>query len=216
MRVYNLVENLCISVWMRMPKLNVIEDDSLNAFASWINEKTYSVTLSTWIIKKLNDEELKWVIAHELTHIRNKDVRLLIISIIFVWIFSFLASVIMRSFFYSNRSSSKRDWRIMMIALVVASVWYLLSILFRFALSRKREYLADAWAVQMTRNSIAFASALEKVSKDSRIEAVVRKDVAQLFIENPQEKKKWFFSLIWWFFATHPPIGDRIRVLRGM
>lgn len=216
MRIYNLVENLCISVWMKLPKINVIEDDSLNAFASWINENSYTVTLSRWIINKLDDEELKWVIAHELTHIRNKDVRLLIISIIFVWIFAFVSQIIMRSFVYGRRWNNKRDWRVMLIALAIASVWYLLSVLFRFALSRKREYLADAWAVEMTRNSLAFAHALEKVSQDSRIEAVERHDIAQLFIENPQEKKKSFFSFFSWLFATHPPIDDRIRVLKGM
>ena len=90
-RVYNLVENLCISTGMTMPEVKIIEDDSLNAFASWINSKTFSVSLSRGIINKLNDEELEAVIAHELTHIRNRDVRLLIISIVFVGIFAFIS-----------------------------------------------------------------------------------------------------------------------------
>ena len=96
-RVYNLLENLCISQGMSMPKLYVIDDDSLNAFASGINQKSYSVSLSKGIIEKLTDEELEAVIAHELTHIRNRDVRLLIISIVFVGIFSFLAELAFRS-----------------------------------------------------------------------------------------------------------------------
>jgi heat shock protein HtpX len=96
-RVYNLVENLCISKGMKMPKINIINDDSLNAFASGIDEKSYSITLSTGIINKLNDEELEGCIAHELSHIRNRDTRVLIISIIFVGIFAFLAEVAFRS-----------------------------------------------------------------------------------------------------------------------
>jgi heat shock protein HtpX len=93
-RVYNLVENLCISRGMPMPKVNIIEDDSLNAFASGINSKTYTVSLSRGIIEKLNDHELEAVIAHELTHIRNRDVRLLIISVVFVGIFAFISETI--------------------------------------------------------------------------------------------------------------------------
>ncbi len=96
-RVYNLVENLCISTGMQMPKVNIIEDDSLNAFASGIKSKTFSVSLSRGIIDKLEDEELEAVIAHELTHIRNRDVRLLIISIVFVGIFGFISEMIFRS-----------------------------------------------------------------------------------------------------------------------
>ena len=216
-RVYNLVENLCIASWMKNPKINIIDDDSLNAYASWINEDTYTVSLSSWIINKLNDDELKWVIAHELTHIKNKDVRLLIISIIFVWIFAFLSQMLLRVFVYwGSGRSEKKDWRLMIIAVAIAFVWYLLSVLFRFALSRKREYLADAWAVELTKNARALASALQKVSSDSRIEAVKRKDVAQLFIENPQEKKKWFLSSAMWLFATHPSIEKRIEILKRM
>src|SRR3990170_2049417 len=96
-RVYNLLENICISQGMKMPKLNIVEDDSLNAFASGINDNSYSISLSTGIINKLSDEELEGVLAHELTHIRNRDVRLLIISIIFVGIFSFVAEMAFRS-----------------------------------------------------------------------------------------------------------------------
>jgi heat shock protein HtpX len=111
-RVYNLLENLCISQGMTMPRLYVINDDSLNAFASGINQKTYSVSLSKGIIEKLNDEELEGVMAHELTHIKNRDVRLLIISIVFVGVFSFLAELAFRSLRFtgsSRRSSSDKD-----------------------------------------------------------------------------------------------------------
>ena len=209
-RLYNLVENLCISQGMSMPKINVIDDNSLNAFASGINEKTYTITLSTGIIKKLSVAELEAVIAHELTHIQNKDVRLLIVSIIFVGIFAFISEMALRTVGRGSRNQSKKNGQATLIFLALALIGYLLSILFRFALSRKREYLADAGAAQITRNPQALASALEKISSDSRIEAVKRRDVAQLFIENPKEENSMLTSL----FATHPPIQERIRVLR--
>jgi heat shock protein HtpX len=216
-RVYNLVENLCIATGMQMPKVNIIEDSSLNAFASGINNKTYTVTLSRGIINNLNDEELEGVIAHELTHIRNKDVRLLIVSIIFVGIFAFLVEILLRSFFYSGMRRTRRDDKGraigMLIALVLAIAGFLITSLFRFAISRKREYMADAGAAQMTKRPRALASALKKVSLNSRIEAVTRKDVAQLFIDNPPEPKKDLFSFFNGLFATHPPIDKRINVL---
>lgn len=215
-RVYNLVENLCITSGMPLPKINLIEDDSLNAFASGINTSTYTVSLSRGIIDKLDDEELEAVIAHELTHIRNRDVRLLIVSIIFVGIFAFLTEMLLRSIRFGG-GRGKKDGRFVLIALLLAAVGYLLSSIFRFALSRKREYMADAGSAEMTRRPWALASALEKIATDSRIEAVERRDVAQLFIDNPQEKKKSDFSLSFSsIFSTHPPIEKRIEILRGV
>ncbi|MHC1703921.1 MAG: M48 family metallopeptidase [Tenuifilaceae bacterium] len=213
-KVYNLVENLCIGCGMQTPKINVIEDDSLNAFASGIDSSSYTVSLSRGIISKLNDEELEAVIAHELTHIRNRDVRLMIVSIIFVGIFAFLTEMLMRSIRFSGRG--KKDGKAIIIALILVAVGYLLSSVFRFAISRSREYMADAGSSEMTKNPNALASALEKVSRDSRIEAVERKDVAQLFIDNPQEKEKSKLSNSFTsIFATHPPIEKRIEILRG-
>ena len=212
-RVYNLVENLCIAAGMKMPAVHIIEDDSLNAFASGISDRTYTVSLSRGIINKLNDEELEAVIAHELTHIRNRDVRLLIISIVFVGIFSFVSETMLRSLMYGGvRSRGKKGGggSAQIIALVLALIGLFLATLFRFALSRKREYLADAGSAELTRNPLALASALEKVSGDPTIEAVRRKDVAQMFIENPQLSRKGSINL----FATHPPIARRIQILR--
>jgi heat shock protein HtpX len=212
-RVYNLVENLCITAGIPTPKINIIEDDSLNAFASGINQRTYSVSLSRGIINKLNDEELEGVIAHELTHIRNRDVRLLIVSIIFVGIFAFLSQMFFRMMIYGGGRSRGKDNKgiALLIGMVLALVGYFITMLCRFALSRKREYMADAGAAGLTKNPFALASALRKVSQDARIEAVTRKDVAQMFIENPQEdkKNKSFVGL----FQTHPPIEERIRIL---
>jgi len=204
-KVYNLVENLCISAGMKMPKVNIIEDDSLNAFASGINEKTFTVSLSRGIINRLNDEELEGVIAHELTHIRNRDVRVLIVSIIFVGIFAFLSQALLRSLMFSGGSSKKgKGGAAIIIAIVVAFIGYGVTLLFRFAISRNREYMADAGGAQLTKKPEALASALRKISGDPRIEAVEREDVAQMFIEHPGKKKKGIsFSSI---FATHPPI----------
>ena len=217
-RIYNLVENLCMSVGMPMPKLNVIEDDSLNAFASGINKSTYTVTLSRGIINKLDDEELSGVIAHELTHIRNNDVRLLIVSIVFVGIFAFISEMLFRTLIHTPRKSSSSDNNkggaivAILIGLALAAIGYLLATMMRFAISRKREYMADAGAAEMTKNPLALASALQKISGDPYIEAVTREDVAQMFIEHTGVKKKK--SVGSRLFATHPPIDDRIRVLQ--
>jgi heat shock protein HtpX len=213
-RVYNLVENLCIATGMTTPKINIINDDSLNAFASGIGTKTFTISLSKGIIEKLNDEELEAVIAHELTHIRNRDVRILIISIIFVGIFAFISQAIFRGLQFGGLGRGKKNGGAgIIIALILALVGLLISSLFRFSLSRKREYLADAGSAEITHRPLALASALRKISVDPTIEAVKRKDIAQMFIENPQvEEKKSSFSLNS-LFATHPPIDKRIQLL---
>ena len=214
-RVYNLVENLCISTGMTTPKINIIDDDSLNAFASGIDQRTFSISLSKGIIEKLNDEELEAVIAHELTHIRNRDVRLLIVSIIFVGIFAFISQAIFRTLQWGGGGRGKKDsggWAIF-IALALALLGLLISSLLRFALSRKREFLADAGSAELTHRPLALASALRKISEDPTIEAVKRKDIAQMFIENPQGKEKKSSFSLGMLFATHPPIDKRIQLL---
>ena len=214
-RVYNLTENLCMSVGMPMPKLYIIESDALNAFASGINEKTFAVTLTRGIINRLNDEELEGVIAHELTHIRNRDVRLLIVTIVFVGIFATIADFALRMFLNGggnmfssrNRKNDKGGGAmLLLIILLVAGAIYFLSILFKLALSRSREYMADAGAVELTHNSMALANALRKISGHSTLKEVGNDEVKELFIDYEAEG---FFSL----FATHPPIEKRIQVL---
>jgi heat shock protein HtpX len=211
-RVYNLVENLCISKGMRIPQIFIIEDDSLNAFASGINENTFSVSLSRGIIEKLDDDELEGVIAHELSHIRNRDVRLMIVSIIFVGIFAFIAEMALRSLRFGAFSRrGKNGGAVILVALAVSAICYLIALLLRFGISRSREYMADAGAAEMTRKPYALASALRKINRDPLIEAVHNRDVAQLFIENPQpEEKKFSISKL---FSTHPPIQKRIELL---
>lgn len=220
MRVYNLVENLCMTKGMRAPRINIIYDDSLNAYASGINDRTYTVTLSKGIIEKLSDEELEGVIAHELTHIRNRDVRLLIVSIVFVGIFAMLTQITLNILYHSPRIRTRNNKNngtvfLILITLVVAAIGYLFASLMRFAISRKREYMADAGAAEMTRNPLALASALRKISGDPDIESVTRKDVAQLFIESPRPKAKKAFSGLSGLFATHPPIEKRIEILEN-
>ncbi|MEO7984625.1 MAG: M48 family metallopeptidase [Bacteroidota bacterium] len=215
-RVYNLVENLCISQGMTMPKIYIIDDDSLNAFASGINAGSYSVSLSKGIIAKLDDDELEGVIAHELTHIKNRDTRLLIVSVIFVGIFAFLAELAFRSLRFAGSGKKNKDSKgsgaIILIAIVITAVAYFISILLRFGISRKREYLADAGSAEMTKKPYALANALRKISGDPLIEAVESRDVAQLFIENP--KPSAHKSASWDnMFATHPPIEKRIELL---
>ena len=219
MRVYNLTENLCMGVGMKMPKLKIIETEALNAFASGLNEKNYSVTLTRGIINTLDDDELEGVIAHELMHIRNKDVKLLVISIIFVGIFSLIIQIAFRSLLYgsmtrSRRKDGKGGGGLIIVILVVSLVAYLISLLFKFALSRKREFMADAGAAEMTRNPLALANALRNISGNSKIDSVKSDDVKEMFIDNgPDENSANFLGGIGGLFATHPPIKDRISVL---
>jgi len=213
-RVYNLVENLCIQKGMQMPKIYIIEDDSLNAFASGIDKKSFSISVSRGLLNKLEDDELEGVLAHELTHIINRDVRVLIISIIFVGIFAFLAEMAFRSIRFTGRSSkdSKGSGAIILIAIVVTALAYFISMLLRFGISRSREYLADAGAAEITKKPYGLANALKKIKGDPFIEAVESRDVAQLFIDNPQvsERKSGSWDNM---FATHPPIDRRIELL---
>ena len=202
-RPYNLLENLCISRGIIMPKLFIIDSPALNAFASGIDQKTYAITLTTGIMEALNDQELEAVIAHELSHIRNRDVRLLIIAVIFVGMISFFSEMMFRSMRYS-RGGGKKDARLLLVAGAVLAVGYLFAIVIRFALSRKREFLADAGAVELTKNPDAMVAALQKISGRAKIVDMPH-EVAQMCIENPPG----FFSL----FATHPPIEKRITAL---
>lgn len=217
MRVYNLVENLCMSAGMKMPAVNIIESDALNAFASGLQEKNYTVTLTRGIIEKLNDDELEGVIAHELMHIRNKDVRLLVVTIVFVGIFSFVVQIAFRSFLYGGmggRRDNKDSGKLMIVILAVSLIAYLISMLFKFSLSRSREYMADSGAAEMTRKPWALASALKKISVNHHISQVKSEEVQQMFIENtPQDTSASLFGGLKGLFSTHPPIEKRIQFL---
>lgn len=212
-RLYNLLENLCMSRGIPMPNLQIIDDDSLNAYASGLSKKTFAIAVSRGLVNKLDDVELEAVLAHELSHIRNRDVRMMMISIIFVGIFAFLAEMAART---GSRPSggNKKDRGGGLVIILVIFLAYLISMLLRFAISRRREFLADAGAVELTKNAPALASALRKISADPYIEAVTRDDVAQLFIQHPRvvQPKPNFLTKV---FATHPPIEERIKVLEN-
>ena len=226
-RIYNMVENLCMTCGMDMPKINIIDDPQLNAFASGINKRSYTVTLTTGIINRLDDSELEGVIAHELTHIRNRDTKVLIISIVFVGILSTLLSLltngILRMFLYGGLSSRRSDEKnggggvavivVIVAAVVCTSIAYLLTMLTRFAISRKREFMADAGGAEMTRNPLALASALRKISASPGLGHVEREDVAQLFIIHPKKLAQGFFDRMQSLFSTHPDTAERIRIL---
>ena len=224
-RIYNIVENLTMTCGMPMPKINVIDDPQLNAFASGIDDKSYTVTVTTGICNRLNDDELAGVIGHELTHIRNRDTRLLIISIIFVGIMSTALSLAVRmlwnTFIYGggNRRTS-RDGKnggtviaVILVAIVLAAIGYFFTLLTRFAISRKREYMADAGGAELCGNPLALASALRKISSDPGLGQVDREDVAQLFIVKPHAFKSEFTNMMSKLFSTHPSIESRIAYL---
>ncbi len=223
-RVYNIVENLTMACGMPMPKINIVEDPQLNAFASGINDNTYTVTLTTGIIDRLDDDELAGVVGHELTHIRNNDTRLLITSIVFVGIISTAMTLIVRGMWHAALSGGGRSSKggkekaggiliMLVIALVCAAIAYLFVLLTRFAISRKREYMADAGGAELCGNPMALASALRKISGDPGLANVNRDDIAQMYICHPQAlngKKKNFLSSL---FSTHPSIETRIQLL---
>jgi len=208
--IYNIVENLCISKWLATPKIWIIEDDSLNAFATWWNVKNWWIVFSRWILNKLNKSEIEAVAWHELTHILNKDSLMMIIIVVFVWIIGTLGQVLIR---YSGRSRNEKWGNILpLIWLWLLLLWYLIYPLIRLALSRKREYLADAGSVELTKDKYAMISALQKISENPVIESIQKDTVAAMCIENPFSKAKStsFFSKL---LSTHPSIEDRIKML---
>lgn len=211
--LYNLLENLCISRGVAMPRLSIIDSPAMNAFASGISDKNYAITLTRGLIDRLDKAEIEAVMAHELTHIRNRDVRLLVIAVIFVGIFSFFGEMVFRNTFRTgvriggHSSGRKGDSRgggiLILIAIALIAVAYVLAIVIRFALSQKREFLADAGAADLTRNPDAMISALRKISGNSAIDAP--QEVRQMMLDN----KSAFAGL----FATHPSIEKRIAAL---
>lgn len=226
-KIYNIVENLCMTCNMDMPKINIVDDPQLNAFASGIDKKSYTVTLTTGIIDRLNDDELAGVIAHELTHIRNHDTRLLITSIIFVGIVSTIMSLVIQMMYnafwfggLSSRSSDDEDNRgnglsmiaVFIIGALCCAVAYFFTLLTRFAISRKREYMADAGGAELCGNPLALASALRKISGDPGLNNVKRDDIAQLFIIHPQHFAPGMMNFFNSLFSTHPDTKKRIEI----
>jgi heat shock protein HtpX len=226
-RLYNLLENLCISRGIPMPKLKVIDSDALNAFATGLNHRQYAVTVTSALLKYLNDQEIEAVLGHELTHIRNGDVQMMVIAVIIAGVVGFFAELFFRSFFNfswrfgggsswsssSSSSSSESDRKssgagaviVMIVAIALIALAWLLSQLVRLALSRSRELLADAGSVELTKDPDAMISALRKIENRGELPGATSA-VMELCVDNPREG---FADL----FATHPSVDARVRAL---
>jgi heat shock protein HtpX len=215
-QLYNLLENLCISRGLTMPKLYIIETDGMNAYASGIDQKSYAITVTSGLLRQLNEREIEAVLGHELTHIIDRDCRLLIVTIVFTGMISFLAQMLWRSLRVASFSRRRsRDGGgamalMMIIAAVAFAIGYVLALILRFAISRRREFLADAGSVELTKNPDALISALQKIAGNPAVPHVPT-EVRQMFIENPPSG----FDIAG-LFATHPPIAKRIQVLEAL
>jgi len=232
-RLYNLLENLCISRGIPMPKLKIIESDALNAFATGLNQRQYAVTVTTGLLSALDDQEVEAVLGHELTHIRNGDVQMMVIAVIIAGVVGFFAELLFRGFFnfgnygwgwgggsYSSSSSSSSSSSggssdrkggggaailIIVFAVVLIIIAWALSQLVKLALSRSREFLADAGSVELTKNPDAMISALRKIEGRGELPDATSA-VMELCVDNPREG----FSDI---FATHPSVEARVNAL---
>lgn len=210
--LYNLLENLCISQGMKMPQLNIIETHARNAFASGIDERSYTVTVTRGLLNSLSKDEVEGVLAHELTHILNRDVRLLIVTVIFTGMIGFAAQLLwsnIRYGFVFRRRNGKGSGGVVVILAIAAILWigYMATLFTRFAISRRREFMADAGAVAMTKNPEAMMRALMRIAGRDNIPQTPG-DIDMMCIENAQP----FMGL----FATHPPIEARIKILSEM
>lgn len=212
-RVYNVVENLCITAGIPIPKIYEIPDTSLNAFATGRNPKHASIAFSTGILQVLTDRELAGVAAHELSHVKNYDTLVMIIALVMVNVVQILAELMLRIVAGGgrNRNNKNNAGVFILIAIAVYAVGIVIAILVQKSISRKREFLADSNGALLTRDPEALASALRKVSQDARIEAIDGKRAfASLYLANPLQPG-WFEKLL----STHPPVEERIKILEN-
>jgi heat shock protein HtpX len=217
-RIYRLLENLAITAGLPTPKLYIINDTAMNAFATGRNPEHSAIALTTGIISRLDQSELEGVIAHELSHIGNRDTLIQTISVVLVGLVALLADWFLRISFWrgaGGRSDNNDNGQLGIILGIVAIVLAILAPIFvqllHLAISRKREYLADASGALLTRYPEGLASALDKISNDTEPLEVANRATAHLFISNPL-KDGGAKDL----FSTHPPINKRIAALRGM
>jgi heat shock protein HtpX len=205
-RLYNIVETLCISRGMTVPRLRIMETPALNAYASGVNRSQYTVAVTRGLVDTLDDAELEAVAAHELTHIRNADVRLMMVATVFVGIITMAAEVVGRSFRFPVISGRNRRGGnggvLILIGIVAIAIAAALAIVVRLALSRRPEYMADAGAVELTKNPDAMIAALRKIESHPGGETLPR-DVQAMMVHSAAAG----------LFATHPPIADRIAAL---
>jgi heat shock protein HtpX len=214
-RLYNILENLCISRGITTPALRIADDEALNAFATGMNDKQYSITVTQGLLDALDDAEIEAVLGHELTHIRNGDVRMLVIALVIAGVIGFFGELVFRIFFQNMLWGGGRRSReegkgggagiAVVIAIAIIVVVWILSIVIRFALSRQREYLADSGSVELTKNPDAMISALRKIEGRGEIPGA-NSAVMEMCIDNPREG----FSNI---FDTHPSVEKRVEAL---
>ncbi len=216
---FTVAENLSIAAGLPKPKLYVIDDTAMNAFATGRDPQHALVCATTGILKRLDRRELEGVIAHELSHIKNFDTRLMAVVAVLVGTVAFLADMFLRSLWWGGRRNRDDDRGLGSILLVAGVVLALLSPLIatiiQLAVSRKREFLADATSAYLTRYPQGLARALEKLKADKEVLEAATNATAHLYITNPFKEKQfgaWFSSL----FDTHPPLDERIKILRSM
>ncbi|MGB2762598.1 MAG: M48 family metallopeptidase [Minisyncoccales bacterium] len=216
--LFRLVENLCITAGLPLPKIFIIQESQSNAFATGRNAEHAVVAVTTGLLEKLERTELEGVIAHELSHIGNKDMLLQTVIVVLVGVVAMLSNMFLRISFFggSRRNSQGSSGAILLVIGILAAILApLAASLIRMSISRKREFLADASGSLLTRYPEGLARALEKISADSSPMRTANNSTAHLFISNPfkgEQRKSWFTKL----FMTHPPVEERIAALRGM
>jgi len=211
--LYNLVEGLSIGAGIPMPKLYLMNDSSINAFATGRNPKNASIAVTKGTLMKLNKEELEGVLAHELSHVKNLDIRFMVLVAVMVGTIVILSDFFLRSFMFTNSGDRGKNTHIILI--VIGFVLAILSPVFteiiKLAISRKREYLADASGALLTKNPGGLANALRKIGNDHNQLKTATHATAHLFISNPFKKRNWL-SL----FDTHPSLDSRVKKLESM
>jgi len=220
-QLYNIVEELSLASGLPLPRVFVINDTAINAFATGRNPQHSVVCVTTGALTRLSRDQLQGVLAHELSHIRNYDIRTMTVATVLVGIAVLLSDLLLRFFWFGGtRGSGNSDSKsggiviaMLVVGIILAIITPIIAQLIQLSVSRKREFMADAGSVEMTRNPEGLASALEVISKDKEPLEAANKATAHLYIANPLKGQKlWMASL----FSTHPPIEERIRILRGM
>ncbi len=218
----NTVEGLSIAAGLPMPKVYVINDNAINAFATGRDPKHSSIAVTTGALGKLNRQELEGVIAHEMSHIKNYDIRTMLFAAVLVGIVAILSDFLLRGFLWGgagkdrdNKGGGNLQLAFIAIGLVLAILAPLIANLIKLAISRKREYLADASGALLSRHPKGLADALRKISKENMPVKNATNATAHLYIANPF-KKGGVFSFVHNLFSTHPPLEDRIRKLEAM
>ena len=216
-KLYRTVENLSITAGMPMPKVYLIEDSALNAFATGRSPEHASVAITRGLLEKLDKAELEGVMAHELSHVKNYDIRLQSVTVALIGLIVLVSDIFLRSLFYGRRRSrnSKGNAAAMLIGIALAILTPIIAKIMHLAINRQREYLADASGALLTRYPEGLARALEKIKADHEPLEVANKATAHMYIENPlrnEKNGKWLNNL----FASHPNTDDRIKRLREM